>query len=272
MNGDAAHSLWTVALPVAVAALTLAPPAASAVSARRRARGVRRRLAASLGTGGAPVRSRRRRPRAGPWDRMRRPARYTALAAGSGALVLLAVGGVGGALAAACVAFGTGRWLRTRTTRAEQAAHRAREHEVAEQLPLTAELLAACLAAGSAPTAAARAVGECVGGPLGQQLSRTCAELRLGADPPTAWAGVARLPGAASLARCLERAHRSGAPAVAHVGRLAEECRASRARTAQARARRAGVLVTGPLALCFLPAFLLAGVAPVVVGLGRALL
>jgi hypothetical protein len=42
--------------------------------------------------------------------------------------------------------------------------------------------------------------------------------------------------------------------------------------TAQARAQRAGVLVAGPLGLCFLPAFLVLGIAPVVIGLaGEAL-
>ncbi len=42
--------------------------------------------------------------------------------------------------------------------------------------------------------------------------------------------------------------------------------------TAQARAQRAAVLITGPLGLCFLPAFLVLGIAPVVIGLaGEAL-
>jgi hypothetical protein len=41
---------------------------------------------------------------------------------------------------------------------------------------------------------------------------------------------------------------------------------------AQASAQRAGVLITGPLGLCFLPAFLVLGIAPVVAGLaGEAL-
>ena len=40
----------------------------------------------------------------------------------------------------------------------------------------------------------------------------------------------------------------------------------------EARAERAGVLVTGPLGLCFLPAFLALGIVPVVVGLAGPLL
>ncbi|OEV29597.1 hypothetical protein AN219_15615, partial [Streptomyces nanshensis] len=64
----------------------------------------------------------------------------------------------------------------------------------------------------------------------------------------------------------------AGAPAVDQVTRLTRELRARRARDASARARRAAVLVTGPLGLCFLPAFLAVGVAPVVLGLARSLL
>ncbi len=41
---------------------------------------------------------------------------------------------------------------------------------------------------------------------------------------------------------------------------------------AEARAQRAGVLITAPLGLCFLPAFLVLGVAPVVIGLAGEVL
>jgi pilus assembly protein TadC len=45
----------------------------------------------------------------------------------------------------------------------------------------------------------------------------------------------------------------------------AVDLRAARAAAAEAAARKAGVLVVLPLGLCFLPAFLLAGVVPLVV-------
>jgi hypothetical protein len=67
-------------------------------------------------------------------------------------------------------------------------------------------------------------------------------------------------------------AHTSGAPVAGVVAAEAAACRARRLRAAQIRARRAAVHVTGPLGLCFLPAFLLIGVAPVVLGLARELL
>ncbi|NUR42549.1 MAG: hypothetical protein HOV73_20935, partial [Streptomyces sp.] len=75
------------------------------------------------------------------------------------------------------------------------------------------------------------------------------------------------MPGAGSLARLLERADVSGLPAAGPVARIAAEARADWARTATARARRAAVLVTAPVGLCFLPAFIAVGVLPVVIGL-----
>ncbi|MFL9678900.1 type II secretion system F family protein [Streptomyces sp. KL110A] len=64
----------------------------------------------------------------------------------------------------------------------------------------------------------------------------------------------------------------SGAPAADAVARHAAVLRASAARAATARARRAQVLISAPVGLCFLPAFLAVGVAPVVIGLARGLL
>jgi pilus assembly protein TadC len=141
----------------------------------------------------------------------------------------------------------------------------------ARQLPLAADLLAACIAAGAGPVVAAHAVGEALGGPVGQALARGAAEVRLGGAPADAWRSLALLPGAGALARLLERADESGLPAAGPVARLASDARAEWARTATARARRAAVLISAPVGLCFLPAFIAVGVLPVVIGLaGRA--
>lgn len=115
-------------------------------------------------------------------------------------------------------------------------------------------------------------MGESLGGPVGEQLARTAAEIRLGGDPAVAWGRFGEIPGAAALARCLDRAAETGAPAAEPVSRLAEAMRAERSSAALARAQRAGVLITAPVGLCFLPAFLMVGVAPVVIGLATGLL
>jgi pilus assembly protein TadC len=115
-------------------------------------------------------------------------------------------------------------------------------------------------------------VGSSLGGPVGHRLTRAAAELRLGTEPAEAWGRLGTFPGARGLAVCLERAQASGVPAVEPMTRLAAQWRAEQARDGTARARRAGVLATAPLGLCFLPAFLAVGVTPVLLGLAARLM
>ncbi|MGH3979320.1 MAG: type II secretion system F family protein, partial [Pseudonocardiaceae bacterium] len=63
----------------------------------------------------------------------------------------------------------------------------------------------------------------------------------------------------------------SGAALSASLASLSAEARATARERSEARAQRAGVLITGPLGLCFLPAFLTIGVIPVVIGLASRL-
>ncbi|GAA3015070.1 type II secretion system F family protein [Streptomyces drozdowiczii] len=184
------------------------------------------------------------------------------------------VGGTMGWAVGLASAFGGRRWWRIRLGQdAELASEaKARTAEAARQLPVAADLLAACISAGAGPVEAAEAVGESLGGPVGDQLARTAAEIRLGGDPAVAWGRFGAIPRADALARCLDRAGSTGAPAAEPVTRMAEALRAERARAAVARAQRAAVMVTAPVGLCFLPAFLAVGVAPVVIGLAGGLL
>ncbi|MFI8368684.1 type II secretion system F family protein [Streptomyces sp. NPDC085466] len=233
----------------------------------RRERGTRRRLAGLAA-----------RPEARPAGRGI-PAR---LAAGLREVpVPVRVAVVGGALGAgvvlgwpAALAAGAGGALGARWWLRRTGASRvpAVDREAVRQLPLAADLLAACASAGAGPGEAAEAVGRSIGGPLGERLLRTAAELRLGGEPAEVWGRFGAIPGAEGLARCMERAGVSGAPAADAVARHAAGLRAASARTATARARRAQVLISAPVGLCFLPAFLAVGVAPVVIGLASGLL
>ncbi|MCX4763879.1 type II secretion system F family protein [Streptomyces sp. NBC_01275] len=175
------------------------------------------------------------------------------------------VGGVAGLVLGLIGAVGLWRWRRRRPEAGSVSEADARL--AARQLPLAADLLAACIAAGAGPVIAAQAVGEALGGPVGEGLARGAAEVRLGGEPATAWRGLASAPGAAALARLLERAGVSGLPTAVPVARLAADARADWTRAATARARRAAVLVTAPVGLCFLPAFITVGVVPLVIGL-----
>ncbi|MFI0785149.1 type II secretion system F family protein [Streptomyces lydicus] len=183
--------------------------------------------------------------------------------------VAILVGGVPGALSGLAAGFGTHRWLMRQ--RGAQAARLA-DVEMRTALAPAGDLLAACLAAGAGPGESAEAVGRSLDGPVAERLRQVAAELRLGGEPAVVWRRLAVLPGAEGLARCMERAGISGVPAVESASRIAADLRAEHARAATARARRAGVLVTLPLAACFLPAFLTLGVAPVLIGLAAGLL
>lgn len=139
----------------------------------------------------------------------------------------------------------------------------------AGDVPIALDLVAVCLAAGATPAAALAVVGRALPGPLGSDLASVARALGLGSCARQAWAPVlaGRPP---SLQRAADRfvhAERSGAALAPSLAALAADQRRV-VRLARARAaRRVGVLATAPLGLCFLPAFILTGVLPVIVGL-----
>ena len=131
------------------------------------------------------------------------------------------------------------------------------------------DVLAVCLSAGMAVSAAAAATAPCAPQPLGAVLRRAADLLALGADPDTAWQarGVNSADGCESLTRLARRSASSGSALAQGITDLAEQSRQDAAHAAAAAAERAGVLIAGPLGLCFLPAFVCLGIAPVVAGL-----
>jgi pilus assembly protein TadC len=68
---------------------------------------------------------------------------------------------------------------------------------------------------------------------------------------------------ATALVRCAE----SGAAPAAVLRAVADDARAAARTAGEAAARRAAAAAVLPLGLCFLPAFVLAGVVPLVAGL-----
>jgi pilus assembly protein TadC len=117
-----------------------------------------------------------------------------------------------------------------------------------------------------------RAVATSLPGTVADALTRVADLLALGADPADAWAPALDEPATARLARAARRSARSGAAVAEVATTVAADVRAEAAEAVSARAERAGVLVAGPLGLCFLPAFLALGIAPVVIGLAAPLL
>ncbi|GAB2717483.1 type II secretion system F family protein [Nocardia thraciensis] len=155
----------------------------------------------------------------------------------------------------------------------EPRAERARLDPLAAASAL--DLLAACLRAGLPVGSAARAVAPAAPAPIGGALRRAADLLALGSDPVAAWeraAAEAASEEVRALARLVRRSARSGAALAAAVSDLAAQCRGTVEDATAARAERAGVLISGPLGLCFLPAFVCLGIVPVVAGLADRVL
>jgi pilus assembly protein TadC len=186
--------------------------------------------------------------------------------AGGGALAAFVLGHALAAVVLAALALALGvPGRRGRLDDARLAARTGRD------LPRAAELLATCLVTGLAPPAALRVVADAVAGPVAERLRAAAAGWQVGIFP-----GVP--PGAGPpdpvdrLLRGLRRAAQTGAPLADTVLDLAADERDRARWDALERARRAGVQAVGPLAACFLPAFVLLGVLPVVVGVASQVL
>jgi pilus assembly protein TadC len=176
---------------------------------------------------------------------------------GSAAVIGGWPGAVTGVVVAATVWVAARRWRESDRRQLRIAATR--------DLPIMVDLLAAALRSGTPPARAAEVVGAAVGGPVGRRLVRVGTALRVGARPEQAWGALAPVPGADRVVRAAVRSADSGAALTGALYRLADDLRAARATRVEAGAHRLGVLVVLPLGLCFLPAFLLTGVVPVVV-------
>jgi len=141
----------------------------------------------------------------------------------------------------------------------------------ADVLALAADLevFALCLTAGMSVSGAAAATARHAPPVLAGPLRRGAELLALGAEPNIAWSAPTGALDSTTTAvlRLARRSGSSGTALAAGLGDLAAQCRDEAAHAATAAAERAGVLIAGPLGLCFLPAFVCLGIVPVVAGL-----
>jgi pilus assembly protein TadC len=135
------------------------------------------------------------------------------------------------------------------------------------------DVFALCLTAGMPVSGAATATARSAPPQLAATLRRGADLLALGADPGIAWSvrpdrtAGALDPATIAMLRLARRSGSSGTALATGLGELAAQCRDEAAHVATAAAERAGVLIAGPLGLCFLPAFVCLGIVPVVAGL-----
>ena len=143
---------------------------------------------------------------------------------------------------------------------------------VQAELPAACTLLAVCLEAGLPLRNAVSAVSEGLGGPLGDALQRLHTAVLLGTPETDAWRELGEHhPAFEALARELGHASDSGVALAPLLRQHAREAQHAVHALAQARARRAGVSSVLPLMVCFLPAFILIGVVPIVGGVAARL-
>ncbi len=186
--------------------------------------------------------------------------------AGLAAFVLFgdAAGIVLGAGVVASAWFGLGRL--------EPAARKRDRERIVATLPLAADLMTAALSAGCPPAAAAESVGAAIGGPLGRALIDAAAAASVGVEPDRAWSGLAAEPAVRPLARALTGAMTRGTSPSPVLERVAADARDAARWAGEARARSLGARAAAPLGLCFLPAFVLVGVVPIIATSGPLLL
>ncbi|BEP12850.1 hypothetical protein acdb102_11610 [Acidothermaceae bacterium B102] len=196
-----------------------------------------------------------------PRLRARRSRRLVACSAGLAVFVVspglpaLVLGGL--------VALGLDRWFAALPDRTAVAAAAAARR----QLPQVLDLMAAALTAGTPTDAAVALAARGCGPPLDGPLHAVGASLRLGAGAEEAWRLARDDPVLRQLARLAVRSAASGAAMADACRELAAHAREAQVLEAEAAIKRAGVLSVLPVALCFLPAFVLVGVVPIVVGL-----
>ncbi len=184
-----------------------------------------------------------------------------ALGAGVGCYAL--VGGVPGLIAGAVVGGAAVRLLAI----LDDGGQGERRDRLAAQAPEAAELLAACLASGATLALATEAVAEALPEPARGVFAGAAAHLALGAPPSEAWAVAAADPATVPISRSIVRSLESGSPLAEGLSACAVELRGVRRGQVDIMARSVAVKSVGPLGLCFLPAFLLLGVVPLVAGL-----
>lgn len=145
---------------------------------------------------------------------------------------------------------------------------RGRRDERAEvDIAVLLDLLAAALRVGSPIPQALSAVGIAASGRLGAKIRRVAAHLALGSEWESAWNHAEEDSGLRAIKSSLAPAWISGAPVAALLDHAKKRVRAERAANDSEAAKRLGVQLILPVALCYLPAFVVLGLVPVLLAL-----
>lgn len=196
---------------------------------------------------------------------LRRRLIMAALAGGAIAVALGALGQVD-PVAAALTATALAGVGTVGLGRLESAASREAAAALQAELPQAWELLSAGLAAGLPLRSALTEVVEVVDGRLAELLGEVLTRMRLGDPDDAAWRTLADHPLMGQACRDLARSVASGTSVSDLLNEYAVQAREDRHATAEAAAKAIGVRAVLPLMVCFLPAFFLIGIVPIVAG------
>ena len=230
------------ALAAAVAAWLILPPSRSALSPLRPARQAAGR-------------------RGGPEPMLGLASRILA-GIGTGAVALLVLPGAAGILVAGVAGPATAVVLGRLPRRADV-------RILTIELPEALEFLAVCLDAGQPVGHAVTAVAKVSPEATRSLLEGVAAQVALGRAGPSAWEDLRGHRVWGRVAADIARAERSGTGLADLLRMHAEDGRRDAGDLAVKEARKVGVRSVVPLMACFLPAFILVGVVPIVAGLLR---
>jgi pilus assembly protein TadC len=157
-------------------------------------------------------------------------------------------------------------WLAPRfLTALESTSQRKERLRLQQQAPILAELLAAHLRGGAGILEALEAVATVVDGRLKTLTTDVAGLIRLGSTAPfQPWLEAKPLR---PLARELNRSLNTGASMAAASRRAAQRLRSQALFAHQREIERLSVRLAAPVGLCFLPAFILIAVVPMVISL-----
>jgi Flp pilus assembly protein TadB len=148
--------------------------------------------------------------------------------------------------------------------RLEAPGARRRRQQLVDELPTALDLLSAAIAAGLPLRSAVRELVDVSEGPLAEDLRGVIAGIDLGRNDAEAWRSLGDHPALGPVSVDLARSVQSGTMIAAALQRHAAIARRDRRGEREARARTVGVRSVPPLMLCFVPAFLLISIVPIV--------
>ena len=150
--------------------------------------------------------------------------------------------------------------------RLESGKSRAERTQALADLPQSLDLMQACITAGQPLRQAVETVARVMGAPIAELFDPVTRAISVGLSDAEAWRVQSTDPVIGYVARDLARHAAWGTSVTQVLAQHATDVRRQVAAARLAAAKAVGVKSVLPLSLCYLPAFVLTGVVPVIAG------